>query len=107
MDSIIEQKVRPNGLKINKVRVPIGVIGIIYESRPNVTIDCAGRPRVGLGLDFTQPGNSRVILGNDPWTEDRALVTLESAADQLVEFGNVGKAPTGAMHGNEPLALPS
>jgi glutamate-5-semialdehyde dehydrogenase len=32
---------RPNGLVIRKVRVPIGVIGIIYESRPNVTIDCA------------------------------------------------------------------
>lgn len=31
----------PNGLKMNKVRVPIGVIGIIYESRPNVTIDAA------------------------------------------------------------------
>ena len=33
---------RPNGLKINKVRVPIGVVAIIYESRPNVTSDCAG-----------------------------------------------------------------
>ena len=33
---------RPNGLKINKVRVPLGVIGIIYESRPNVTVDTAG-----------------------------------------------------------------
>lgn len=32
---------RPNGLIIRKVRVPIGVIGIIYEARPNVTIDCA------------------------------------------------------------------
>ena len=32
---------RPNGLKINRVRVPIGVVGIIYESRPNVTADCA------------------------------------------------------------------
>ena len=32
----------PNGLLIKKVRVPIGVIGIIYESRPNVTSDCAG-----------------------------------------------------------------
>lgn len=32
---------RPNGLQINKVRVPIGVIGIIYESRPNVTVDAA------------------------------------------------------------------
>ena len=33
---------RPNGLRINKVRVPIGVIAIIYESRPNVTGDCIG-----------------------------------------------------------------
>ena len=32
---------RPNGLQINKVRVPLGVIGIIYESRPNVTVDAA------------------------------------------------------------------
>ena len=37
----IESSVRPNGLKIEKVRTPIGVIGIIYESRPNVTVDCA------------------------------------------------------------------
>lgn len=33
---------RPNGLVIEKVRVPLGVVGIIYESRPNVTSDCAG-----------------------------------------------------------------
>jgi len=33
---------RPNGIKIRKVSVPIGVIGIIYESRPNVTVDAAG-----------------------------------------------------------------
>ena len=33
---------RPNGLSIKKVRVPIGVVGIIYESRPNVTSDCIG-----------------------------------------------------------------
>jgi len=33
--------IRPNGLEINKVRVPIGVIGIIYESRPNVTADAS------------------------------------------------------------------
>jgi len=37
----IEHIERPNGLKISKVRTPVGVIGIIYESRPNVTIDCA------------------------------------------------------------------
>lgn len=34
--------IRPNGLSIEKTRVPIGVIGIIYESRPNVTVDAAG-----------------------------------------------------------------
>lgn len=33
---------RPNGLEISKVRVPLGVIAVIYESRPNVTVDCAG-----------------------------------------------------------------
>jgi glutamate-5-semialdehyde dehydrogenase len=37
----IETWTRPNGLKIEKVRVPIGVIAIIYESRPNVTVDAA------------------------------------------------------------------
>lgn len=39
---IIDRTKRPNGLVINKVTVPIGVILIIYESRPNVTSDCAG-----------------------------------------------------------------
>jgi glutamate-5-semialdehyde dehydrogenase len=46
---------RPNGLCINKVRVPIGVIAIIYESRPNVTADC-----VGLCL---KSGNSVILRG--------------------------------------------
>ncbi|MDP8258590.1 MAG: glutamate-5-semialdehyde dehydrogenase [Candidatus Aadella gelida] len=39
--SVIEKIERPNGLLIEKVRVPIGVIGIIYEARPNVTAECA------------------------------------------------------------------
>jgi len=39
---VLESRKRPNGLVIKKVRVPIGVILIIYESRPNVTSDCAG-----------------------------------------------------------------
>lgn len=38
---IVKQTVRPNGLRISQVRQPIGVIGIIYESRPNVTADAA------------------------------------------------------------------
>ena len=46
---------RPNGLVIKKVRVPIGVIGIIYESRPNVTSDC-----IGLCL---KSGNAVILKG--------------------------------------------
>lgn len=39
---VLSQVHRPNGLEISKVRVPLGVIGIIYESRPNVTVDATG-----------------------------------------------------------------
>ena len=39
---ILEAKIRPNGLEVGKKRVPLGVIGIIYESRPNVTADAFG-----------------------------------------------------------------
>ena len=38
---VMESWTRPNGLEISKVRVPIGVFGIIYEARPNVTVDIA------------------------------------------------------------------
>src|SRR5579863_5707387 len=39
---VVEGWVRPNGLRIDKVRVPLGVVAIIYENRPNVTSDAAG-----------------------------------------------------------------
>lgn len=52
---IERMKKRPNGLLIGKMRVPIGVIGIIYESRPNVTSDCAGL--------CIKSGNSVVLKG--------------------------------------------
>jgi glutamate-5-semialdehyde dehydrogenase len=41
LGSVIDRHVRPNGLELSRVRVPLGVIGIIYESRPNVTADAA------------------------------------------------------------------
>ncbi len=52
---IIQVRKRPNGLIIGKMRVPIGVIGIIYEARPNVTSDCAA-----LCL---KSGNSVILRG--------------------------------------------
>ncbi len=39
---VVKSWTRPNGLEVSRVRIPLGVIGIIYESRPNVTIDAAG-----------------------------------------------------------------
>ena len=39
---VVEGWVRPNGLRVTRVRVPLGVIGVIYENRPNVTSDAAG-----------------------------------------------------------------
>ena len=51
----IEHFVRPNGLKIKKVRVPMGVVGIIYESRPNVTPDA-------FALTF-KSGNAAILKG--------------------------------------------
>lgn len=53
--AVIKQWKRPNGLLIKKVRVPIGVIGIIYESRPDVTSDC-----IGLCL---KSGNACILRG--------------------------------------------
>lgn len=59
--------IRPNGLKINKIRVPIGVIGIIYEARPNVTSDAAG-----LCL---KAGNATFLRGgSESFNSNRAIV---------------------------------
>ncbi|MGA8541739.1 MAG: glutamate-5-semialdehyde dehydrogenase [Terriglobales bacterium] len=51
----LEEWVRPNGLRIRKIRVPLGVVGIIYESRPNVTVDT-------VALTF-KTGNAVVLRG--------------------------------------------
>jgi glutamate-5-semialdehyde dehydrogenase len=52
---LIRDWTRPNGLRIQKVRVPIGVVGIIYESRPNVTSDAA--------VLCTKTGNATILRG--------------------------------------------
>ena len=64
---VIERTVRPNGLRIEKVSVPLGVIGIIYESRPNVTSDAAA-----LAL---KSGNAAVLRGGrDAFHSNAAIV---------------------------------
>ena len=58
---------RPNGLRIGQKRVPLGVIGIIYESRPNVTLDA-------FGLCF-KAGNTVILKGgSDAINSNKAIV---------------------------------
>jgi glutamate-5-semialdehyde dehydrogenase len=61
--TVLESVVMPNGLHIDKVRVPIGVIGIIYEARPNVTADCAALS-VASGNSVILRGGSDAISSN-------------------------------------------
>jgi len=60
---VIDEIERPNGLKLARVRVPIGVIGIIYESRPNVTADAAALC-IGSGNAVILRGGSEAIESN-------------------------------------------
>jgi glutamate-5-semialdehyde dehydrogenase len=70
---IKETRKRPNGLLIAKMSVPIGVIGIIYESRPNVTSDCAG-----LCL---KSGNSVILKGgSEAFNSNKAIFKCLRAA---------------------------
>lgn len=67
LNEIIETFTRPNGLKISKVRVPLGVIGIIYESRPNVTADA-------FGLCF-KTGNAVILKGGSDAIHSNTAIT--------------------------------
>lgn len=73
---IMDTFIRPNGLKISKVRVPLGVIGIIYESRPNVTADA-------FGLCF-KAGNAVILKGgSDALLSNKAItVVLRNALQE-------------------------
>ncbi len=70
---VIEEWSRPNGLAIKKVRVPMGVIGIIYEARPNVTVDAAV---------LCLKGGSSVLLrgGSDAINSNKCLVNIMQKA---------------------------
>jgi glutamate-5-semialdehyde dehydrogenase len=57
---------RPNGIEIARVRVPLGVIGFIYESRPNVTVDAAGL--------CVKSGNAVILRGGSEAIDSNALI---------------------------------
>ncbi len=77
--AVIEGVTRPNGLKINKVRVPLGVVGMIYESRPNVTIDSAAL--------CIKSGNGVVLRGGkEAINSNRILADIVSTALEQAGF---------------------
>ncbi|MGF1531995.1 MAG: glutamate-5-semialdehyde dehydrogenase [Puniceicoccaceae bacterium] len=86
---VMETLSPPNGLDIRKVRVPIGVIGIIYESRPNVTIDCAA-----LCL---KSGNASILRGGkEAFHSNQILaeITSQALADSDIDPHAVQLIPT-------------
>jgi glutamate-5-semialdehyde dehydrogenase len=96
--SVMAEWTRPNGLRIRRVRVPLGVIGIIYESRPNVTADA--------GALCLMSGNAAILRGGSESRRSSAAIheclvaglqaaKLPSAAIQLVPTAD--RAAVGEM----------
>lgn len=75
---------RPNGMRVGRIRVPIGVIGIIYESRPNVTADSAAL--------CIKSGNSVFLRGGS-----EAIHSNRAIASILIEAGGKAGLPGGAI----------
>ena len=66
---VIDERVRPNGMKLTRVRVPFGVIGVIYEARPNVSFDV-------FSLCFKSRNTCALKGGSDADDSNKAIVAL-------------------------------
>jgi glutamate-5-semialdehyde dehydrogenase len=89
LGEVLEETTRPNGLRLRKVRVPIGVIGVIFEARPNVTVDCA--------VLCLKSGNAAILRGGSEIFEtNKALAALvcESLASAGLPHDAVQLVPT-------------
>ena len=79
--TVTESWTRPNGMTIERVRVPLGVVGVIYESRPNVTADA--------GALTLKAGNAVILRGgSDSHRSSRAIHA--ALAKGLREAGSAG-----------------
>ena len=89
----LEEWTRPNGLRIRKVRVPLGVVGVIYESRPNVTVDTASLA-LKTGNAIVLRGGKEAVYSNEKLVEimsasirtelDGAIALLDSSTRDSV-----------------------
>ena len=108
--AIIDQSERPNGLKFTRVRIPLGVIGIIYESRPNVTADAGGL--------CVMSGNAAILRGgSEAVNTNRAIHAALVAGlaaeglpvDAIQLVPTTDRAAVGAMlaaHGKIDVIIP-
>jgi glutamate-5-semialdehyde dehydrogenase len=96
--TVVESWRRPNGIEISRVRVPLGVIGFIYESRPNVTADAAGL--------CVKSGNAVVLRGGSEAIESntaiaavlvKALEKVGAPADAIQFIDTTDRAAVGAL----------
>jgi glutamate-5-semialdehyde dehydrogenase len=94
---VLDETTRPNGIKIRKVRVPLGVIGMIYESRPNVTADSAALCLMSGNAIILRGGsealNSNLAIGhyirealNDSAVPQDAVQIIDDTDRKLVEY---------------------
>jgi glutamate-5-semialdehyde dehydrogenase len=89
---IVGGGLRPNGLEVRQVRIPLGVIGIVYESRPNVTIDA--------GVLAIKAGNAVVLRGGTDAAQSN-IALLNVLRDALASVGlpiDAAQAPAGEGH---------
>lgn len=108
--SVIDESIRPNGLKLTRIRVPLGVVGVIFESRPNVTADA--------GALCVKSGNAAILRGGSEAI--RTSIALHAAMiEGIVEGGlpadviqlvrTTDRAAVGAMlaaHGLIDIIIP-
>jgi len=100
----------PNGLLINLVRVPLGVVGMIYEARPNVTVDAAGL--------CVKTGNAVVLRGSSVALNSNLILTeilAEAGSDAGLPENSIQSIPTASreaanelmrMHGYVDVLIP-
>ena len=119
---------RPNGLKVGRMRIPIGVIAIIYEARPNVTSDAAslclkaGNPVILKGGGFAQRSNEMIVevlresllavdlpadavqlLSSSDRSEMKRLLALDHLIDLVIPRGGEGLIRFVAEHSRIPV----
>ena len=112
---VLEGSRRPNGISITKITVPLGVVGIIFESRPNVTVDCAalclksgnacilrgGKEAIHSNLALTQvmqqalagtavPADAVLLVEDTSRETATALMKLNQYVDVLIPRGGAG-----------------